>query len=165
MLAVLNDTARGSVSDHAEAAHARRPLDVVPFEPWHLEWLTEMTAEAWLGKDLNYGRMLKSAGPCFTGFVGDQVIACAGAFQVWEGRAQAWSMLSTALPQHIMGVHRAVKRFLDRYPVRRVEITVDPRSAPAVKWAQRLGFSYEGTMPGYTPQGDTMDLYARVHWR
>jgi hypothetical protein len=137
----------------------------VPFEPWHLDWLTETTAQAWLGKDLAYGRMLKSAGSCYTAFAGAQVIACAGAFQVWDGRAQAWAMLSTSLPQYVLSVHRAVKRFLDDYQVRRVECTVDPRSKLAVRWAVRLGFSYEGTMPGYTPQGDTMDLYARVRWR
>lgn len=137
----------------------------MPFEPWHLELLTEMTAEAWLGKDQRYGAMLKQAGPAYTAFAGMDVIACAGAFQLWEGRAQAWSMLSVAVPQYILGVHRAVKRFLDQYPVRRVEITVDPRSEKAVAWAKSLGFSYEGTMPRYTPQGDTMDLYARVRWR
>lgn len=95
---------------------------------------------------------------------GMDVIACAGAFEVWNGRAQAWSMLSLRMPEYVMGVHRAVKRFLDSYKVRRVEITVDPRSEAAIQWAKRLGFTYEGTMPGYTPQGDTMDLYARVRW-
>lgn len=96
---------------------------------------------------------------------GLDVIACAGAFEVWSGRAQAWSMLSLRMPGYVMGVHRAVKRFLESYQVRRVEITVDPRSEIAVRWATRLGFTYEGTMPGYTPQGDTMDLYARIRWR
>ena len=136
----------------------------MPFEPWHLEWLTDTTAQAWLGKDLTYGAMLQKAGPCYTAFAGDQVIACAGVLPIWEGRAQAWSLLSTALPQYVMGVHRGVKRFLDTYPIRRLECTVDPRSATAIRWAERLGFVREGTMPGYTPQGDTMDLYARVRW-
>lgn len=64
--------------------------------------------------------------------------------------------------RYVMGVHRAVKRFLDSSPVRRIECSIDPRSEMAVRWAVRLGFKYEGTMDAYTPQGDTMDLYARI---
>lgn len=90
------------------------------------------------------------------------VVACAGVILCWADRAQAWSMLSAEIGTHVVSIHRAVARFLAAYPVRRLECTVDPRSAAAVRWVTRLGFQYEGTMAAYTPLGDTMDLYARI---
>ncbi|MGH8743487.1 MAG: hypothetical protein ACREUY_04335 [Burkholderiales bacterium] len=138
------------------------PLDIVPFEPWHLEWLTATTEQAWLARTPAYGASLKAAGPCFSAFAGMRVIACAGVTPCWAGRAKAWSMVSDDLGRYVMGVHRAVKRFLDSYPARRIECDVDPRSDVAVRWAVRLGFEYEGTQRAYTPSGDDMDLYARI---
>lgn len=111
---------------------------------------------------MDYAQSLKNGGPCFTAFAGMEVIACAGVIPQWEGRAQAWSMLSAQVDRYRFGIHRAVKRFLMDYPMRRIECTVDPRSEKAQVWARRLGFTYEGTMRGYTPQGDAMDLYAIV---
>ena len=137
---------------------------MVPFEPWHLSWLTDTTEQAWIARTPDYARALKDGGPCFTAFAGMRVVACAGIVPYWEGRVQAWSILSADVGAYAMGIHRAVRRFLDTYPARRIECSIDPRSETAVRWATRLGFEYEGTMRGYTPSGDTMDLYARVTW-
>lgn len=135
---------------------------MVPFEPWHLTWLVETTASAWLGKDLVYGRSLQNGGPCFTAFAGMEVVACAGVVQQWEGRAQAWSLLSVMHMTYKKSLFLAVKRFLDHYPMRRVECTVDPRSVQAKNWAKHLGFTYEGLARKYTPHGDDMELWAMV---
>lgn len=125
-------------------------------------WLTETTEEAFVPRTPEYAQALKAAGPAYTAMAGMQVIACAGAFLYWEGRAQAWSVLSVEVERYILRIHRAVVRFLNAYPVRRIEIDVDPRSPLAVKWATRLGFVYEGRRPSFTPNGVTMDLYARI---
>lgn len=134
----------------------------MPFEPWHLDWLTVQTEQAWVAATPEYGQALAMAGPAFSAFAGADVIACAGVVPLWEGRAQVWSLLSSDLARYSFGVHRAVKRFLDGYHVRRLECTVDPRAERAVRWARRLGFVYEGTMAAYTPQGHDMDMYVRI---
>ena len=162
MLATFDATARGNAGDHATDANPGCPVDIVPFEPWHLEYLTETTAQAWLGKDYLYGRNLQRAGPCYTAFAGEHVIACAGVFMVWDGRAQAWSMLSTDVTRYVKTVFRETKRFLDGYLCRRIECTVDPRSEQAKNWARHLGFNFNGLMPAYTPGGDDMELWAMV---
>lgn len=133
----------------------------MPFEAWHLEWLTLQTAQAWLALTPQYGLDLKQAGPCFSAFAGPTVIACAGVMTFWPGRAQVWSLLSNQLPCYGGVIHRAVVRFLRGYDVARLECTVDPLHPQAVEWAKRLGFRYESTMPKYSPIGTTMDLYVR----
>jgi hypothetical protein len=162
MLAVLDDATRRGLSDFAEVAHTRRWVDIVPFEPWHLDWLGETTARAWLGKSIEYGEALQRGGPAYSAFVEDAVIACAGVVLQWEGRAVAWSLLSLSMPTALTAVFKHTKRFLNQYAARRVECTVDPRSAQAKNWATHLGFRYEGLMRAYTPQGDDMELWARV---
>ena len=158
----LSITATGrSLGDHADHPY-HGPVEIVAFEPWHLSWLTETTEQAWIARTPDYGAALKAGGPCFTAFAGMTVVACAGVILSWANRAQAWSILSADMGAHVFSIHRAVVRFLAAYPVRRVECTVDPRSAVAVRWVTRLGFQYEGTMAAYTPLGDTMDLYARI---
>lgn len=134
---------------------------VVPFEPWHLLWLTE-TTERLTQLDPGQARDLKGGGPCFTALAGSSVIACAGVIHYWEGRVHAWSLLSPQVADYTLGVHRRVARFLRDYPARRIECTIDPRSPVAQEWARRLGFEYEGTMPGYLPSGSTMELWAMV---
>ncbi len=134
----------------------------MPFEPWHLEWLTETTAQAWLGRSRAYAVSIKNGGPAYSAFVGLEVVACAGVIQQWEGRAQAWSLLSVSVPHYARPVFAATKRFLLSYESRRIECTVDPRSAAAKNWARHLGFTYEGLMQAYTPQGDDMELWALV---
>lgn len=124
--------------------------------------MTDTTAQAWLGRSREYAENLKRGGPCFTAFDGMQVIACAGVIPQWKGRAQAWSLLAFHVEHYRFGIHRAVKRFLMGYHMRRIECTVDPRSARAKVWAERLGFNSEGLMRGYTPNGDDMELYAMV---
>ena len=158
----LSITATGrSLGDHAGHPYTG-PVEIVPFEPWHLSWLTETTEPALVARTPDYGAALKAGGPCYTAFAGEHVVACAGMILCWADRATAWSMLSAEMGAHVFSIHRAVVRFLATYPVRRVECTVDPRSAVAVRWVTRLGFQYEGTMAAYTPLGDTMDLYARI---
>ena len=135
---------------------------MVPFEPWHLTQLDEITDRFWIAPTMEYGRMLQTAGPCHTLFAGPNVLGCGGFVQYWEGRVQAWTVLALAVKRYPMALHRLVTRMLSQVQARRIECTVDPTNVAAVRWAVRLGFQYEGTMRGYTPDGATMDLYALV---
>jgi hypothetical protein len=136
----------------------------VPFEPWHLDWLQLQPAQVALSSTLTvaHGQFLQQAGPCYSAFVGMDVIACAGVVEFWTGRAQVWSLLSEQMPQHTRTIHRAVKRFLADYRVARLECVVDPRSLAACRWAEHLGFVLEGPMPKYTPAGETQLMLVRL---
>ena len=110
---------------------------------------------------LAYGEALKTAGPCYSAFVGADVIACAGVMQFWTGRAMVWSLLSDQMPTYRKAIYKGIKSFLDGYQCRRLECTIDPRSDRAKRLARHLGFTYESTMPGYTPLGDTQEMWVR----
>ena len=111
----------------------------------------------------DYGVAVQQAGRCFTAFDGPRVIACAGVVNCWYGRAQVWSLMSEAITQGYGPlVHRAVKRFLDKFDIRRLELTLDPDVPRMVAWATRLGFTYESTMPAYGPNGELQDMYVRI---
>jgi hypothetical protein len=136
----------------------------VPFRAWHLEWLTLQESQMALSRNLTmvYGQTLEQAGPAYSAFVGATVIACAGVVEFWKGRAQVWSLLSDQLPQYKKSVHKGVKTFLDQYRIRRLECVVDPRCEPAKRWAERLGFYLESSMPNYTPNGDRQLMFVRL---
>ena len=112
--------------------------------------------------NLTYGTALAQAGPCYTAFVGSEVIACAGVVEFWTGRAQVWSLLSHQMPRYRKAIHRAVKTFLAGYRVRRLECLIDPSSASALNWAQHLGFHVEHRLTAYLPNGDDQLLMVRM---
>ena len=139
-------------------------IDIVPFEEWHLDWINLQASQATLSPMLThqYGRSLQCSGPAYTAFRGCEVLACAGVVELWRGRAQVWSLLSDSMPKYRKTIHKAVKGFLDGYRVRRLECVIDPRSETAKRWAQHLGFIYEGTMHAYTPDGENQLMYVRI---
>lgn len=131
----------------------------MPFEPWHLEWLSVPQP---IALTMEYGQMLSSAGPAYSAFAGSTVVACAGVVQFWQGRSQAWALISEHMPRYQKSVHKAVKKFLQFYQVKRLECVVDPRHDAAIRWAERLGFESESVMPSYTPNGDLQLMMVRL---
>jgi hypothetical protein len=104
-----------------------------------------------------YGRALETAGPCYSAF------ACAGVVELWNGRAQVWSLLSDQMPHYRRAIHKAVKTFLSGYRVRRLECVVDPRSEASIRWATHLGFNRrESLMASYTPTGEDQLMLVRI---
>lgn len=164
MLAMERGDARHDLSDSAAPQHAGPHVDIVPFEPWHLHGLRLQRSQESLMPLLTdeHGQAIQQAGPCFSAFVGYDVIACAGIIQLWPGRAQVWSLLSDQLPTYYRTIHRAVKRYVRAYRVRRLECLVDPRHPDAVRWAVHLGFHYEATLRAYDMQGNDQAMYVRL---
>ena len=137
---------------------------MLPFEPWHLTWLTLQPSQLALSQTLTlaHGLGLKQAGPCSTAMVGMDVVACAGVVEFWEGRAQVWALLSDQFPLYVKEIHRAVREFLHSYHVARLECVVDPRHERALRWAKHLGFTFESAMPKYTPNGYIQHMMVRL---
>lgn len=137
-----------------------------PFRPEHLEQLTLQPAQAYLRAYAaqNVDAIRVAAGhPAYTGRVGDRVVACAGIIPVWDNRAAAWAWLGDTARHHLVPITRAIVRFLDMQPCRRVEISVDRDFVQAHRWARMLGFHLEaGRMRAYRPDGGDCSLYARV---
>ena len=139
---------------------------VEPFRPEHLAQMTLQPAQQYLRA---YHAQNADAADvaaryaAYTGRVGRQIVVCAGVIPIWDGRAAGWAWLADAARLHLVSITRAVTRFLDVQPYRRVEISVDREFAEAHRWARMLGFDLEaGRMRAYRPDGGDCSLYARV---
>jgi hypothetical protein len=138
---------------------------LVPFEPEHLDRLTVQRSQEWLAQnfsDAEYGKSLTAAGPCYTLTDGDHIAMCAGLVNMWEGRAQAWSLLARDAGRHMTKIVRVMKRFLEMQDIRRIEAVVDNGFEPGHRMIRLLGFAHEGLMRGYLPDGRDAVLYARI---
>lgn len=138
---------------------------VVPYQPGHLEELVIQPRQAYLRAWIT-PEVAKTVAqsPAYTALDehGD-VIGCGGVVPVWEGRALAWSFLGDTAREHMVSITRAVRRFLDMQPQRRIEITVDLDFAEGHRWARMLGFKLDaGRLKGYLPNGGDVSLYSRV---
>ena len=138
---------------------------VLPFEPEHLTALRlqpMQTAISDMLSDPKYSRSLQQAGPAFSAMVDGEIIAALGIIPQWQNRAIAWGLIGANANRHLLGVHRAVDRFLKLTEYRRIETSVATNFAEGHRWAQMLGFKREGTMTAFTPDGRDCDLYARI---
>lgn len=137
---------------------------IVPFEPQHLEQLCLQPAQEYLrGVVTREQAEVAAAHPSFSGFAGDELLGCAGILPAWQDRALAWSWLGSSAGRHMAAITRAVRRFLEAQPHRRVEITVDVDFDAGHRWAELLGFTLEAPrMKAYRPDGGDCSLYARI---
>lgn len=138
---------------------------IVPFKPEHLIDIklqpAQLGYEAMLG-DPRYGQWLAGAGPGYSVFANDDLVACAGFWPQWENRAIVWALVTATAGRHFVGFHRAVRRALDLHKYRRIETAVRCGFVEGERWARMLGMEKEGTMRAYAPDGDDYDLFARI---
>ena len=139
-------------------------MDVVPFEPEHLDSIMLQPTQQRFFSYFTpaYAQALKTSGPCFSGIDGNRVLGCAGLVKQWENRAIAWALLAGDIGTDFIRVHRAVDRFLDICGVNRVEAYVDAHFEQGHRWIQMLGFTQEGYMKQFNPDGGDAVLYARL---
>lgn len=143
-------------------------MNIIPYKAEHLEAMMLQPAQENVRRyfgNPEYGRMLDFPGHAFTAMEGDKVIAMAGVLPRWEGRAEAWALLSGDLKRHFVRIHRAILRYLETSDIRRIETAVDANFKAGIVWAEMLGFKNEGLMPGYTPEGRDCYRFARVKER
>ena len=138
-------------------------IQFVDYEPAHLLELKLQTPQAYFNKLITpeYARSLNNR-MAWTGMAGNRIVGCAGIVEVWSERALVWALMAEESGQHMLAITRYVRRVLDLFAFRRVEAWVDPNFAPAVRWAEMLGFEREGYMRAFTPTGDDQLLYAQV---
>ena len=137
---------------------------VVPFLPSHLNELvvhsymghiqSEMTGE--------YAELLLS-GPAYTVLIGGEAIACGGIIQVAKNRWDAWALLSDDSGRSMLGITRAVNKFLTENKKPRIETHVRDDFMVGHKWMKMLNFKCEtpNGMENYGDDGHNYYLYAR----
>jgi hypothetical protein len=109
------------------------------------------------------GSSLVHAGPAFTVATDDgRPIGCIGLVEQWEGRALAWAVLAGDAGRVLVGITRAVRRFLDLGRYRRIEAAVPVGFAAGHRWARLLGFTLEAPVMRSWSAGRDFALYALI---
>lgn len=98
----------------------------------------------------------------FTAWRGGDVLGAGGIVDHWRGRAEAWVLLTRAARPFIRPLVRRMLVELDKYPARRVEMTVRIGNDAGHRLARLLGFADEARLEAYTPEGQDVVLYKRV---
>lgn len=140
-------------------------VEIVPFLPEHLAAmrLQAVQASAQAQCTLEFGRqMAAQTGLARTVLADGSPIVVAGLTELWPGRAFAWAYLAEGWERHAKTVHRTALETLRLCRWRRVEAAIDLRYSAAKRWADRLGFEFEGVAKAYTPDGRHMEIWARV---
>lgn len=139
---------------------------VEPLSAMHVERLRVQARQRWEFALWPQGALeeLLRSGQAFAGVRGEAVLAVAGVARVWEGRYQAWALLSGEVgPSGFLAVHRVVRAFLDQCAYPRIEATVEEGFEEGHRWVRLLGMRCETPdgMPAYYPTGARAFLYAR----
>lgn len=137
-------------------------IEVVPIEPWHIEVLKTYPDVAKEQCSDEYASFV-CQGQGYTLFVDGEIYGCAGVIPLWFGLAEGWALLAERSKNKPLALCKAFKNKIQELcdPYRRVQITVEEDFEQAVFFAKFLGFTYEGRMLYYSPDGKTHLRFAR----
>lgn len=100
---------------------------------------------------------------CFSIMKGDCPLIVGGVSIFYVGRGEAWTIMDQACKPHFLEMHKIVKRFLDRHPLRRIEATCPVEFEQGHRWLKLLGFELEAPRcRAFSLEGKDHSLYARV---
>jgi hypothetical protein len=91
-----------------------------------------------------------------------EVWACAGLCELESHRATAWALIHEEIGRRFFRMHKAIVSSWAECKYQRVELVTRESDGNAERWAEMLGFKWEGCMQKYFPDGSTGNLYARV---
>lgn len=142
-------------------------MRVVPFLPYHVDLLR---AQGVQGAQLRavshvpaqYASVARPEGPAVTAFDGEKIVICGGIAKYSANSGICWALLSADSGNHMLFLHRAVKRFITLTPWRRLEATVEKGFGAGCRWVELLGFRFEGEMLKYGEDGETHIRYGRT---
>lgn len=99
--------------------------------------------------------ILDHKGPC----------GAAGAVPIWEGVCEVWAALTFDLKQKPLSLVRIMRTMIDALRdngMHRIQMTILEDDPGLCKWAETLGFTFEGRMLKYGPDKKNHLRYARV---
>lgn len=140
-------------------------MEIRGFRPDDLQVIALQPAQAVAVEEMarpEYAVELQRHGPCFTVTRTGEVIACIGVVWKYPTHGHAWALLSAEAGSCMLGITRAVRRWLRFHNAGRIETAVDCDFPAAIRWVEMLGFEREGRMRAFTPDRRDCYLYAQV---
>jgi hypothetical protein len=136
-------------------------VQIVPFQAAHIARLKLDTENAAL-PDREFLVALEDEKYSYTLMQGERVVACLGVIEWWEGRGEGWMFLGPHSLRELCYLYRAMKRFFEACPFRRVEAVVRSDFPEAQDWVKSFGFKFEGHLTAYSPEGDDTQMFAKI---
>lgn len=97
----------------------------------------------------------------------NKVIAGGGVVMFWEGVGEAWLMFAKDAEKCGTQLIRAVSRMADimmnKHGLKRLQAVVRTDFEKAIKLVELVGFTREGTLKNYCPDGADVYMYARYN--
>ena len=139
-------------------------VEVLPFRARHLEALTLQPAQAaWRGRiDGQTGAALEAGGCAWTLTRAGAAVGCGGVIDRGGGRGEAWALLAQDAGPAMLAATRAVRRYFETAPFRRIEAVTACDFQPAARWARLLGFHCEGRMRAFCETGGDAERWALI---
>lgn len=138
---------------------------IEPFRADHLdELILQPHQRAWQGKISRDQLMaLEKIGGAFT-LRTDRIIGCGGVIPDGEdsGRGVAWALLAQDAGPAMLRATKAVRRYLELSPYRRIVAYTAKNFTPGRRWAVQCGFRFEAELEGYCHDGSPGEQWARV---
>lgn len=141
-------------------------FEVHPFDRLDLREVAELVAEEQVRAIIGSLDCFEPAGGGFVGLLDGETVGCAGVVPVYGPnsiKGVAWAFLLSGSRPVFLQIHRAVKRYLDETPYRRIEAHTDSRFSVARRWVELLGFRLEAEkLVNWFPDGRDADQWALI---
>jgi hypothetical protein len=138
---------------------------IEPFKPVHVHLLKAQGVQGAQLREVSLVPLSYDSvppGPALTARQGDRILICGGIVKQTPTRGECWALLSPEAGRHMLELTRAVKRFIEMHPWRRLEATVEEEFGAGCRWVELLGFGFESRLPQYGLDGETHLRYARI---
>jgi len=122
----------------------------------------EKQGHALLYLDDDYEKDLLQSAYTVVGEHDGEIMVIFGVTEMWQGRAQAWALLSRQAGKHLKAITVRARSLLDAAPFRRIEAQCDFNFPQADRWLKMLGFQFEGVAEKFNPDGSSAKLWARL---
>ena len=144
-------------------------MEIIRFKPSHLEGLNTRVpmphGQGWPEMAVR-GRFYADNGPGYTLLVRGRIIVCAGVVLFHARAGEAWVVSTPEVEKYPVLFHKSIKRglgfIMEEFELNRVQALVSAQWPRAGAWIERLGFSREGIMAAFGPDGSDYIRYAKV---
>jgi len=105
-------------------------------------------------------------GDAFTAILHGNPVACFGSVRIWTGVEEMWLLMEERGREYAKALTRAAIAYRDFRVIsgnlHRLQITVRCEDMRAVRWARAIGFTIDGMMIAYGPDGSDYYLMSRT---
>jgi hypothetical protein len=142
----------------------------VPFHEAHLVSLSVQNKYSQtLSKILPINEMIAvqaKFGDAFTAILHGKPVACFGSVRIWDGVEEMWLLMEERGREYRKTLTRAAINYRDFRVIagnlHRIQITVRCEDMRAVRWGIAIGFTIDGMMKAYGPDGSDYYLMSRT---